>query len=56
MDSVRRGLRAGEIEKDTYERLACADCGETLETEALPDDVGKKRTCPDCGTAWQEMP
>jgi len=56
MDSVRRGLRAGDIEKDTYERLACAACEEQLATEAMDDDVGKKRVCPECGSAWREMP
>jgi hypothetical protein len=56
MESVRRGLRSGDIEKDTYERLTCAECEEELATQAMPEDVGKRRVCPECGTEWQEMP
>jgi len=55
MESVRKGLRAGEIEKDTYERLACADCGEELATQAKPDEVGRVRVCPECGREWKEV-
>lgn len=55
MDSVRKGLRAGDIEKDTYERLVCADCEEVLNTESDPDEVGKIRRCPDCGREWQQL-
>lgn len=56
MDSVRKGLRAGEIEKDTYERLVCAECGEQLKTKNDPDVVGSVRRCPDCGTEWKQLP
>jgi|AntRauTorcE11898_2_1112593.scaffolds.fasta_scaffold123647_1 DNA-directed RNA polymerase subunit RPC12/RpoP len=55
MKSVRKGLRAGDIEKDTYERLACAECEEALATENDPDQVGKVRVCPECGTEWKEV-
>ncbi len=55
MDSVRKGLRRGEVEKDTYERLTCAACGEQLATENDPDEVGKVRACPGCGREWQEV-
>jgi predicted RNA-binding Zn-ribbon protein involved in translation (DUF1610 family) len=56
MDSVRQGLRAGDIEKDTYERLTCTDCGEQLGTQNEPGEIGKVRVCPSCGDRWTEMP
>lgn len=55
MESIRKGLRSGDIEKDTYERLACADCGEQLETKNDPDEIGTVRTCPECGAAWRQI-
>ena len=39
MKTTRKGLRDGELEKDTYGRLNCAECGETLNTENDPDEV-----------------
>lgn len=55
MKSIRKGLRAGELEKDTYERLTCAECGQQLSTENDPDAVGRVRVCPECGREWQEV-
>ena len=55
MKSIRKGLRAGELEKDTYERLTCAACGEQLSTQNDPDAVGRVRVCPECGREWQEV-
>lgn len=55
MESIRKGLRAGDLEKDTYERLVCTDCGEQLATENDPDVVGKLRVCPECGVEWQQV-
>ncbi|MFB6308095.1 MAG: HVO_0758 family zinc finger protein [Haloarculaceae archaeon] len=55
MKSVRKGLRSGDIEKDTYERLTCSDCGEPLTTENDPGEVGKVRVCPECGREWREV-
>jgi hypothetical protein len=55
MDSIRKGLRSGDLEKDTYERLVCAGCGEQLATENDPDAVGKLRVCPECGGEWQQV-
>ena len=55
MESVRKGLRSGDLEKDTYERLTCADCGEELLTENDPDEVGKVRVCPSCDTEWKDV-
>jgi len=55
MKSVRQGLRSGEIEKDVYERLACAECGEQLDTVNDPDEVGSVRTCPECGAEWKKI-
>ncbi len=55
MESIRKGLRSGDIEKDTYERLTCSDCGEQLGTENDPDDIGKVRVCPECGRQWQKV-
>lgn len=56
MDSVRQGLRSGDIEKDTYERLNCSSCDVQLATENEPGELGKVRVCPECGEQWQEMP
>ncbi|WP_172967042.1 MULTISPECIES: HVO_0758 family zinc finger protein [Halosegnis] len=55
MDTVRQGLRAGDIEKDTYERLTCAHCGESLATRDTDDGVGKIRSCPDCDREYKEL-
>lgn len=55
MKSVRKGLRAGEIEKDTYERLTCSACEEQLATENDPDEIGQVRVCPECGRKWKKV-
>lgn len=55
MKSVQKGLRAGELEKDVYDRLVCATCGDQLATENDPDEIGQVRRCPECGTAWQQL-
>jgi len=55
MDSTQRGLRAGDLEKDTYERLTCADCAEPLATERRDDEVYTLRRCPECGQEWKEL-
>ena len=55
MPSVRKGLRSGDLEKDTYERLTCTSCGEELETRNDPDEIGKQRVCPSCGKEWKEV-
>jgi DNA-directed RNA polymerase subunit RPC12/RpoP len=55
MQSVRQGLRSGEIEKDVYERLSCAECGEELETDNDPDEIGTVRACPECGSQWKKV-
>jgi NAD-dependent SIR2 family protein deacetylase len=55
MESVRKGLRSGKLEKDTYERLNCADCDEPLTTENDPEAIGKVRVCPECGMEWKEI-
>ncbi|MFC7068171.1 HVO_0758 family zinc finger protein [Halobaculum lipolyticum] len=55
MKSTRKGLREGELEKDNYERLSCAECGENLGKENPPDEVFSVRTCPNCGREWKEL-
>ncbi|MFB6111045.1 MAG: HVO_0758 family zinc finger protein [Halobacteriaceae archaeon] len=55
MDSVQKGLRAGDLEKDVYDRLRCAACEERLATENDPEEIGQIRRCPECGTAWQQL-
>lgn len=55
MTSVRKGLRSGDLEKDTYERLTCTTCGEVLDTQNNPDVVGTKRVCPSCGSEWKQV-
>jgi NAD-dependent SIR2 family protein deacetylase len=55
MKSTQKGLRSGEIEKDTYERLSCAECDEQLDTKNDPDELGRVRICPECGREWKEV-
>ena len=55
MDSVRKGLRSGDIEMDTFERLECAKCGARLKTRDDADEVGTIRYCPDCGQTWRSL-
>ncbi|WP_254273704.1 HVO_0758 family zinc finger protein [Haloarcula marina] len=55
MDSVRKALRAGDVEKDGYGRLSCVTCDEPLSTDNNPDKIGKIRVCPDCGSEWKEL-
>ncbi|WP_313691010.1 HVO_0758 family zinc finger protein [Halorarum halobium] len=55
MKSTRKGLRDGDLEKDNYERLLCADCGESLKTENSPDEVFSVRICAECGREWKEL-
>jgi NAD-dependent SIR2 family protein deacetylase len=55
MKSTQKGLRSGEIEKDTYERLSCAECDEQLDTKHDPDELGRVRVCPSCGREWKEV-
>ncbi len=53
--STRKGLRKGELEKDNYERLLCAECDKSLAKENPPDEVYSVRRCPDCGREWKEL-
>ena len=55
MDSVRKGLRRGEIVKDTYDRLTCAECEEQLSRRDDPEDIGSIRACPECGREWRKL-
>lgn len=53
--SVRKGLRDGDITKDTYERLTCAECDQSLKTTNDPDELFSVRVCPDCGREWKDL-
>ena len=55
MKSTRKGLRDGELEKDNYGRIVCAECDETLKKMNDPDEVFSLRTCPECGIEWKEL-
>jgi predicted RNA-binding Zn-ribbon protein involved in translation (DUF1610 family) len=55
MKSVRKGLRDGDIEKDTYGRLECTACGQSLQSVNDPDEVGTVRRCPECGAEFREL-
>ncbi|MFB6155511.1 MAG: HVO_0758 family zinc finger protein [Haloferacaceae archaeon] len=55
MKSTRKGLRDGELFKDTYERLTCSNCEKTLKKKNDPNEVYSVRTCPECGTEWKEL-
>lgn len=55
MKSTRKGLREDDLFKDTYERLNCAVCEQTLAKENPPDEIYAIRRCPDCGREWKEL-
>jgi NAD-dependent SIR2 family protein deacetylase len=55
MESIRKGLRSGELVKDTYERVTCADCEKVLKNRDDPDGVGSIRRCPECGREWRAL-
>ena len=55
MDSVTKGLRRGDIVKDTYDRLLCAECETRLKRKDDPDEIGAVRRCPDCGREWHQL-
>ncbi len=55
METVRDGLRANELEKDTYDRLICVGCDRSLKLRSRPDEIGSVRYCIDCGDEWLEM-
>lgn len=55
MNSVRKGLRKGTLQKDTYGRLSCGDCEVDLKTRNDPDAIGTVRICPTCGREWREL-
>ncbi|MGQ4554767.1 HVO_0758 family zinc finger protein [Halobellus sp. GM3] len=55
MKTTRKGLRDGELEKDTYERLICVACGQSLKTRNDPDEVFTVRRCPGCDREWKEL-
>ena len=55
MDSVRKALRSGDVEKDSYGRLSCSACDEVLSTDNDPDEIGKVRVFPECNSTWTEL-
>ncbi|MEY7848909.1 HVO_0758 family zinc finger protein [Natrarchaeobius sp. A-rgal3] len=55
MKSVREGLREGELEKDTYDRLVCVESGKQLKTKNDPDSIETLRICPETGQKWKEV-
>lgn len=55
MDTVRDGLRADELEKDTFDRLVCVSCNRSLKMRNEPDRIGSIRFCNECGSEWLEM-
>ncbi len=55
MESTRKGLRNGDLFKDTYERLNCENCEAVLKKQNDPDEVFSVRTCPECGAEWKEL-
>ncbi|MFB6235235.1 MAG: HVO_0758 family zinc finger protein [Halopenitus sp.] len=55
MKSTRKGLRDGDLFKDTYERLNCSECEQVLNKENDPDEVFSVRKCPECGAEFKEL-
>ena len=55
MKSTRKGLRDGDLFKDTYERLNCAECEMVLKKKNDPDEVFAVRVCPEGGATYKEL-
>ena len=55
MNTVREGLRADELEKDTFDRLICVGCDRPLKMRSDPEELGSVRFCVDCESEWVEM-
>ena len=55
MKSTRKALRDGDLFKDTYERLNCAECEMVLKKQNDPDEVFAVRICPECGDRYKEL-
>ena len=55
MESVRKGLRAGKLERDTYDRLVCSACDAQLNRQDDPDEIYVVRECPDCGATFKQL-
>ena len=55
MKSTRKALRDGDLYKDTYERLNCAECEKVLKKRNDPDEVFSVRICPECEAEFKEL-
>jgi hypothetical protein len=55
MKSIRKALRDGDLEKDTYERIVCANCEKSLGRRNEPDEIGDIRVCPECGAEYKQI-
>jgi predicted RNA-binding Zn-ribbon protein involved in translation (DUF1610 family) len=55
MNSVRKGLRAGDLAKDNYGRLRCTACEQELAVDKDASDVHDVRSCPECDSEWKEL-
>lgn len=55
MKTTRKGLRDGDLYKDTYERLTCSECEQSLSKQNPEDEVFAIRICPGCGRRWKEL-
>ncbi|XVH30655.1 HVO_0758 family zinc finger protein [Haloferacaceae archaeon DSL9] len=49
MNSIRNGLRNGDLAKDTYGRLTCDGCERPLKTHNDPAEIFALRTRAGCG-------
>ncbi len=56
MQSARKALRDGSIDKDSYGRLRCGECGTSLGTDDPDEEIYTIRRCPDCDGEWKELP
>lgn len=55
MDTVREGLRAGDIRRGRFERLTCSTCERELGLQDDAEAVGTVMACPDCESAWLDL-
>ncbi len=55
MDTVREGIRAGDIERGRFDRLICLACNMELSMQDDPEVVGTIMACPSCETRWRDL-
>ncbi|MDZ7702552.1 MAG: HVO_0758 family zinc finger protein [Halobacteriales archaeon] len=55
MPTIRKGVRKDDLEKDTFGRYHCTDCGTKLTRIERHGEAGQVHRCPDCGREWEQL-